>query len=88
MELVLHPASVLTDDVAVEAGLGRVLGRHRAGLVSLLENVVGERVPEETGLGLGLAPPAAPSAGQLYNSIKVRSKDISVPNPSLAQLEA
>jgi hypothetical protein len=51
VELAFDAKPVLADDVAVEPRLGRVLSRHRATFVPLLENVVGERVPEEIGLG-------------------------------------
>ena len=49
--LARDPAPVLADQIAVETGLGRVLGGHGARLVPLLEDVVREGFPEELGLG-------------------------------------
>src|SRR5262245_14995987 len=56
VKLALDTSSILTDDVAVESRLRRVLRRHRASLVPFLENIVGQRVPEEVGLWHGSGP--------------------------------
>jgi hypothetical protein len=51
--LALQANSVLADQVAVKPRLRRVLGRDSARAVTLLEDIVRERVPEEVGLGHG-----------------------------------